>query len=130
MSPWTRHPTRSRIIRDREPYNPVTCCSISRATLRFEPFVIDHLVDARGRYRLDLDPQFPFAIKLYQLHAGRRHLPDELARAAGDLRAALRRGPVPDGRSHHRLRRRTTCWSSTISSCTGCASSAARAAAR
>jgi AraC family transcriptional activator of pobA len=35
-------------------------------TLRFEPFVVDHLVDARGRYRLDLDPQFPFAIKLYQ----------------------------------------------------------------
>jgi AraC-like DNA-binding protein len=34
--------------------------------LPFEPFVIDHLVDARGRYRLDLDPQFPFAIKLYQ----------------------------------------------------------------
>ena len=34
--------------------------------LPFEPFVIDHLVDARGRYGLDLDPQFPFAIKLYQ----------------------------------------------------------------
>jgi AraC-like DNA-binding protein len=34
--------------------------------LPFEPFVIDHLVDARGRYRLDLDPQFPFAIKLYR----------------------------------------------------------------
>ena len=33
--------------------------------LRFEPFVVDHLVDARGRYRLDLDPEFPFAIKLY-----------------------------------------------------------------
>jgi AraC family transcriptional activator of pobA len=32
----------------------------------FEPFVIDHLVDARGRYWLDLDPQFPFAIKLYR----------------------------------------------------------------
>ena len=35
-------------------------------TLPFEPFVVDHLVDTRGRYRLDLDPQFPFAIKLYQ----------------------------------------------------------------
>jgi AraC-like DNA-binding protein len=34
--------------------------------LPFEAFVIDHLVDARGRYRLDLDPQFPFAIKLYR----------------------------------------------------------------
>ncbi|MPY86768.1 MAG: helix-turn-helix domain-containing protein [Luteitalea sp.] len=34
--------------------------------LSFEPFVIDHLVDARGRYRLDLDPEFPFAIKLYR----------------------------------------------------------------
>jgi AraC-like DNA-binding protein len=34
--------------------------------LPFEPFVIDHLVDARGRYCLDLDPQFPFAIKLYE----------------------------------------------------------------
>lgn len=35
--------------------------------LPFEPFAIDHLVDARGRYRLDLDPQFPFAIKLYRI---------------------------------------------------------------
>jgi AraC family transcriptional activator of pobA len=34
--------------------------------LPFEAFVIDHLVDARGRFRLDLDPQFPFAIKLYR----------------------------------------------------------------
>jgi AraC-like DNA-binding protein len=34
--------------------------------LPFEPFVIDHLVDARGQYRLDLDPQFPFAVKLYE----------------------------------------------------------------
>lgn len=33
--------------------------------LRFEPFLIDHLVDPRGRYRLDLEPQFPFTIKLY-----------------------------------------------------------------
>jgi AraC-like DNA-binding protein len=37
--------------------------------LTFEPFVIDHLVDARGRYRLDLDPEFPFAIKLYHFVA-------------------------------------------------------------
>ena len=35
-------------------------------TLRFEPFAVDDLVDRQGRYRLDLDPQFPFAIKLYQ----------------------------------------------------------------
>jgi AraC-like DNA-binding protein len=34
-------------------------------TLPFEPFFIDHLVDARGRYPLDLDPQFPLAVKLY-----------------------------------------------------------------
>lgn len=34
--------------------------------LSFEPFVIDHLIDAHGRYRLDLDPEFPFAIKLYR----------------------------------------------------------------
>jgi AraC-like DNA-binding protein/mannose-6-phosphate isomerase-like protein (cupin superfamily) len=34
--------------------------------LSFEPFVIDHLIDAHGRFRLDLDPQFPFAIKLYR----------------------------------------------------------------
>jgi AraC family transcriptional activator of pobA len=34
--------------------------------LPFDAFVIDHLVDARGRYSLDLDPQFPFAIKLYR----------------------------------------------------------------
>ena len=33
--------------------------------LPFEPFLIDHMVDPRGRYRLDLDPQFPLAIKLY-----------------------------------------------------------------
>lgn len=34
--------------------------------LAFEPFVIDHLIDAHGRYHLDLDPEFPFAIKLYR----------------------------------------------------------------
>ncbi len=33
--------------------------------LPFEPFLIDHLVDPRGRYQLDLEPQFPFKIKLY-----------------------------------------------------------------
>jgi AraC-like DNA-binding protein len=43
--------------------------------LPFEPFVIDHLVDARGRYRLDLDPQFPFAIKLYQFRSTGEHYP-------------------------------------------------------
>lgn len=43
--------------------------------LPFEPFVIDHLVDARGRYRLDLDPQFPLAIKLYDFTAGGEHYP-------------------------------------------------------
>lgn len=43
--------------------------------LPFEPFVIDHLVDARGRYRLDLDPQFPFAIKLYQFTSVGDHYP-------------------------------------------------------
>jgi AraC-like DNA-binding protein len=35
-------------------------------TLPVEPFVIDHLVDAHGRYRLDLDPQFPLAIRVYR----------------------------------------------------------------
>lgn len=34
-------------------------------TQRFEPFAVDGLVDARGRYHLQLDPQFPFAIKLH-----------------------------------------------------------------
>jgi len=43
--------------------------------LPFEPFVIDHLVDARGRYRLDLDPQFPFAIKLHQFTPVGDHYP-------------------------------------------------------
>lgn len=43
--------------------------------LPFEPFVIDHLVDARGRYRLDLDPQFPFALKLYEFASGGDHYP-------------------------------------------------------
>ncbi len=33
--------------------------------LMFEPFLIDHLVDPLGRYRLDLDPRFPLAIKLF-----------------------------------------------------------------
>lgn len=33
--------------------------------LSFEPFLIDHLVDPAGRYRLDLDPRLPLAIKLY-----------------------------------------------------------------
>lgn len=37
--------------------------------LPFEPFVIDHLVDPRGRYQIDLDPQFPFAIKLFTFPA-------------------------------------------------------------
>ena len=33
--------------------------------LAFEPFAIDHLVDGTKRYDLELDPQFPFAIKLF-----------------------------------------------------------------
>lgn len=33
--------------------------------LNFEPFHIDHLVDPRKRYRLELSPQFPFMIKLF-----------------------------------------------------------------
>lgn len=33
--------------------------------LPFEPFVIDHEIDPKRRYRLDLDPKFPFAIKLF-----------------------------------------------------------------
>ena len=32
--------------------------------LPFEPFRIDHLVDQRRRYQLDLDPRFPLAIRL------------------------------------------------------------------
>src|SRR5215470_15472898 len=30
--------------------------------LRFEPLVIDHLVDASGHHHLPLDPEFPFII--------------------------------------------------------------------
>jgi AraC-like DNA-binding protein len=33
--------------------------------LPFEPFEISHLVDSKGRYRLELDPSFPFSIKLF-----------------------------------------------------------------
>lgn len=32
--------------------------------LPFEPFRIDHLVDQRRRYQLDLDPRFPLAVRL------------------------------------------------------------------
>jgi hypothetical protein len=35
------------------------------AGLRFEPYGIDHLVDAFGHHRLPLDPEFPFAIKAF-----------------------------------------------------------------
>jgi AraC-like DNA-binding protein len=34
-------------------------------SLPFEDFAIDHLVDHRKRYHLELDPAFPFAIKLF-----------------------------------------------------------------
>jgi AraC-like DNA-binding protein len=34
-------------------------------SLVFEKFAIDHLVDSRKRYRLDLEPAFPFAMKLF-----------------------------------------------------------------
>jgi AraC-like DNA-binding protein len=33
--------------------------------LPFEPFAIDHQIDPKRRYRLELDPQFPFAIRLF-----------------------------------------------------------------
>ena len=33
--------------------------------LPFEPFVIDQFVDSQRRYHLELDPQFPFAMKLF-----------------------------------------------------------------
>lgn len=33
--------------------------------LKFEPFHIDHLVDQRRRFQLDLDPRFPLAVKPY-----------------------------------------------------------------
>jgi AraC-like DNA-binding protein len=32
----------------------------------FEPFHIDHLLDAQSRYRMDLDPQFPLSVKLFE----------------------------------------------------------------
>jgi AraC-like DNA-binding protein len=41
-----------------------TICSFA-AGLRFEPYGIDHLVDAFGHHRLPLDPEFPFAIKAF-----------------------------------------------------------------
>jgi AraC-like DNA-binding protein len=34
-------------------------------SLPFEAFAIDHLVDSQGRYHLDLDPSFPFVIKVF-----------------------------------------------------------------
>jgi AraC-like DNA-binding protein len=34
-------------------------------SLPFENFAIDHLVDRNGRYHMELDPSFPFAIKLF-----------------------------------------------------------------
>lgn len=33
--------------------------------LPFEPFLIDRFVDSRNRYHVELDPQFPFALKLF-----------------------------------------------------------------
>jgi AraC-like DNA-binding protein/mannose-6-phosphate isomerase-like protein (cupin superfamily) len=36
--------------------------------LNYEPFEISHLVDDTGHYRLDLDPEFPFCIKLFSYH--------------------------------------------------------------
>jgi AraC-like DNA-binding protein len=43
---------------------PHSVCSFAR-WLRFEPYGIDHLVDAFGHHRLPLDPEFPFAIKAF-----------------------------------------------------------------
>lgn len=54
--------------------SPAPLAELTRG-LPFEAFVIDHLVDARGRYRLDLDPQFPFAIKLYRFAASTAAFP-------------------------------------------------------
>jgi hypothetical protein len=42
--------------------------SLTRS-LVFEEFAIDHLVDHRKRYRLNLEPTFPFAIKLFSYGA-------------------------------------------------------------
>ena len=33
--------------------------------LPFDPFQIDHLVDAEGRYQVDLDPRFPLLVNLF-----------------------------------------------------------------
>jgi AraC-like DNA-binding protein/mannose-6-phosphate isomerase-like protein (cupin superfamily) len=34
--------------------------------LPFEPFRIEHMLDARRRYLMNLDPKFPFSIKLFE----------------------------------------------------------------
>jgi hypothetical protein len=33
--------------------------------VQFEAFLIEHLVDARGRYSLELDPSFPLSISAF-----------------------------------------------------------------
>ena len=37
-------------------------------TVRFESFAIDDLVDAKGRYLLELEPAFPLSIKPFSFH--------------------------------------------------------------
>jgi AraC-like DNA-binding protein/quercetin dioxygenase-like cupin family protein len=43
---------------------PKTCTFLPPG-IKFEPFLITHMVDQKGRYHVDLDPAFPMVIKAY-----------------------------------------------------------------
>ncbi len=43
--------------------------------LRFEPYTLDRPIDAQGLYQMELDPDFPFAIKLLLFRSGKARPP-------------------------------------------------------